>query len=159
MAETASRTRRDATTREAAHKDEWRPPSLLPEPLPQAGYRFRWIRTSMFGVPDHKNVSARMREGWEPVKAADHPELELVSDKDSHFPDGVEVGGLLLCKTAVENVAARKRYYEKRAADQMLTVDNNYLRENDPRMPLSRPERRTRLTFGSVKPEPSNETE
>ena len=160
MAETASRTRRDATTREAAQqKDDWRPPSLLPSPLPQAGYRFRWIRTAMFGVADNKNVSARMREGWEPVKSADHPELEIISDKDSRFPDCVEVGGLLLCKTAVENVAARKRYYEQRAADQMLTVDNNYLRENDPRMPLSRPERRTRLTFGSGKPDTPNETE
>jgi hypothetical protein len=61
----------------------------------------------------------------------------------------VEVGGLLLCKTAVENVTARTKYYEKRAADQMSSVDNNYLRENDPRMPLLRPERKSRTTFGS----------
>lgn len=103
----------------------------------------------MFGVADNKNVSARIREGWEPVKTEDHPELQITSDKDSRFPGHVEVGGLLLCKTAVENVTARNSYYEKRATDQMSTVDNNYLRENDPRMPLSRPERKTRTSFGS----------
>jgi hypothetical protein len=83
------------------------------------------------------------------VKAADHPELQITSDQDSRYPDGVEVGGLLLCKTAIENVTARRNYYEKRATDQMSTVDNSYLRENDPRMPLSRPERKTRTTFGT----------
>jgi hypothetical protein len=83
------------------------------------------------------------------VRAEDHPELNIMSDRDSRFTDGVEVGGLLLCKTAIENVTARKTYYEKRATDQMSTVDNNYLRENDPRMPLLKPERKTRTTFGS----------
>jgi hypothetical protein len=149
MAE-ASRTLRDKETREAEKREQsWKPSSLLPVPLPQPGYAFRWIRTSSFGTPDNKNVSSRIREGWEPVKAADHPELQIMSDRDSRFPDGVEVGGLLLCKTAVENVTARTKYYEKRAADQMSSVDNNYLRENDPRMPLLRPERKSRTTFGS----------
>lgn len=149
MAE-ASRTPREKESREAEKRDaSWKPSSILPQPLPQPGYAFRWIRTSTFGTPDNKNVSARIREGWEPVLASDHPELQIMSDRDSRFPGNVEVGGLLLCKTAVENVTARKNYYEKRATDQMSTVDNNYLRENDPRMPLSKPERKSRTTFGS----------
>jgi hypothetical protein len=146
----ASRTPRDNETREDEKREiVWRPSSLLPIPLPQPGYVFRWIRTATFGVADNKNVSARIREGWEPVKAVDHPELQIMSDRDSRFPDCVEVGGLLLCKNAIENVTARRNYYEKRATDQMSTVDNNYLRENDPRMPLLKPERKTRTTFGS----------
>lgn len=149
MAE-ASRTAREKETREAEKRESsWRPTALLPIPLPQSGYVFRWIRTSTFGKPDNKNVSARIREGWEPVLASEHPELQIMSDRDSRFPDNVEVGGLLLCKTATENVTARKNYYEKRATDQMSTVDNNYLRENDPRMPLMKPERKSRTTFGS----------
>jgi hypothetical protein len=152
-------TRTPKATREAEQRDTWRPPSLLPVPLAQAGYKFRWIRTSSYGQQDLKNVSSRMREGWVPVKAEDHPELEIIGDKDTQFPGSVEVGGLLLCKSSVENVAARTRYYEQRAADQMETVENNYLRQNDPRMPLSRPERKTRTTFGGPKPDPtSNET-
>jgi len=146
----ASRTPRDNETREDEKREiVWRPSSLLPIPLPQPGFVFRWIRTATYGVADNKNVSARIREGWEPVKAVDHPELQIMSDRDSRFPDCVEVGGLLLCKNAIENVTARRKYYEKRATDQMSTVDNNYLRENDPRMPLLKPERKTRTTFGS----------
>jgi hypothetical protein len=147
---TDDRTSRDAETREAEQREaSWKPSSLLPIPLPQPGYSFRWIRTSSFGVSDNKNVSSRIREGWVPVRAEDHPELQIMSDTNSRFPGCVEVGGLLLCKTATENVTARTRYYEKRATDQMSTVDNNYLRENDPRMPLSKPERKSRTTFGS----------
>jgi hypothetical protein len=146
----ASRTNREADTREATQREQgWKPPSMLPVPIPEPGYAFRWIRTSMLGNADAKNVSARIREGWEPVRAEDHPELQLVSEGDSRFPGCVEVGGLLLCKTAIENVTARNRYYEKRAAEQISSVDNSFLRENDSRMPLSRPERRTRTTFGS----------
>ena len=152
--ETASRTPRNGENREAEKRksDSYIPASLLPQPIPQPGYSFRWIRSSVFGTADNKNVSARIREGWEPVRAEDHPELQIISDRNSTFPGNVEVGGLLLCKTATENVTARTKYYERRAADQMNSVDNNFLRENDPRMPLSRPERRTRTTFGSGKP-------
>lgn len=103
----------------------------------------------MIGEGDNKNVSARLREGWEPVKAEDHPELLITSDKNSQFPGNVEVGGLLLCKTSVENVDARNEYFADRTHDQMESVDNAYLRENDPRMPLLRPERKTRVSFGS----------
>lgn len=147
----SSRTPRDSETREVqGRKKSWRPPSLLPSPIPQEGYAFRWIRTAMIGEGDNKNVSARLREGWEPVKAEDHPELLITSDKNSQFPGNVEVGGLLLCKTSVENVDARNEYFADRTHDQMESVDNAYLRENDPRMPLLRPERKTRVSFGST---------
>lgn len=148
--EKSSRTPRDLETREkGGRKKSWAPPSLLPSPIEQDGYAFRWIRSSMFGEGDNKNVSSRFREGWTPVRAEDHPELQITSDKNSQFPGNVEVGGLLLCKTSVENVEARQDYFAQRTEDQMQSVDNAYLRENDPRMPLLRPERRTRVTFGS----------
>jgi hypothetical protein len=148
MAVAPSRTTRD-TREDTAREESWKPQSLLPVPLAQEGYAYRWVRTSAMGQADAKNVSAKLREGWVPVKAEDHPELQITSDRNSTFPGCVEVGGLLLCKTAIENVTARNRYYAKRAAEQMSTVDNDYLRQADPRMPVSRPERRTRTTFGS----------
>jgi len=85
-----------------------------------------------------------------PVKAQDHPELMLSSDRDSKFPDGIEVGGLLLCQTSNEIVEARARYYGNRAQDQIDSVDNSYLRDNDPLMPKLKPERRTRVSRGKV---------
>jgi hypothetical protein len=128
----------------------WEPANILPDPEPQDGYVFRWVRTSMVGHPDNTNVSKRFREGWEPVRAEDHPELQIMSDHNSDWAKkgGIEVGGLLLCKAAQETVAKRQDYYSKHAASQMQAVDNAYMRENDPRMPVLAPDRKTRVAFG-----------
>lgn len=141
---------RENSTRENTKRghDGWKPAALLPVPLGEPGVKYRYIRTAQLGEADIKNVSARFREGWTPVKAEDHPELEVMRDPDSRFKDGVEIGGLLLCKTSEENVARRDDYYAQRTQAQMDSVDHAYLRENDPRMPLSKPERRSRTTFG-----------
>tara|TARA_Y100000361_G_C11111508_1_gene317859 strand:- start:198 stop:476 length:279 start_codon:yes stop_codon:yes gene_type:complete len=88
------------------------------------------------------------REGWEPVKAEDHPELMLESDVGSKYNGNIEVGGLLLCKAPEGKMKSRSEHFQKMADNQMQSVDNNYLRENDPRMPLLEPERSTRTTFG-----------
>jgi len=144
----ANSTRETETRSAKARKTSWTPPSLLPSPDPQEGVSFRWVRVGSRGQSDNKNVSARFREGWVPVNAKDHPELQIVSDRNSQFEAGVEVGGLLLCKNSTENVKARNEYYADRAQQQMTSVDNNYLRESDPRMPMLKPERRSRTTFG-----------
>ena len=88
------------------------------------------------------------REGWEPCKSEDYPELKLRSDLGSQFEGNIEVGGLLLCKAPKEKMEARDRHFQQVAASQMQSVDNGFLRENDPRMPLLKPERSTRTTFG-----------
>jgi hypothetical protein len=145
---------RATETRAASERERaWEPPQVLPDPTPQDGYVFRWIRTSLMGNADNVNVSKRFREGWEPVRAEDHPELMLVSDQDSKFKGNIEVGGLLLCKSSEENVQARNKYYNEMAKRQMDSVDQNYMRENDPRMPKLN-ESRTRVSFGGgTKPE------
>ena len=103
----------------------------------------------MLGQADNTNVSAKFREGWEPVRSEDHPELQVMSDIDSRFEGNVEVGGLLLCKNTKENVQARQEYLQEINERQMESVDNNYLRESDPRMPMLKPERSTKVSFGS----------
>lgn len=150
MSENQIRTKRETESREAfARPKQWMPPELLPNPHPEPGYDFRWIRTSSLNKPDDSNVSSKMREGWEPVKAADHPELRLFGNKTNpNFPDCVEVGGLLLCKTPVEFTAKRNEHYRVKADTQMQSVDNAYMRESDPRMPLFK-ERKSTVTFGS----------
>jgi len=146
--ESSSRGARTTETREASsRKSTWKPPSVLPDPTPEAGYHYRWIRARTLGESDNRNVSSRFREGYEPVRAEDHRDLQLVSDKGSEFADNVEVGGLLLCKTSVENKEAREEYYGNKAQTQMESVDNNFMRENDPRMPLLKPERSSRVSF------------
>ena len=138
------------TRAEETRTPAWKPPSILPDPLPQDGWVFRWVRTSSLGNADNKNASVRLREGWEPVKAEDHPELMIMSDHNSEWAKrgGVEVGGLLLCKMPAENAKARQDFYAGKAEQQVNSIDNNYLRESDPRMPMLKPERKTRVTFG-----------
>jgi hypothetical protein len=88
------------------------------------------------------------REGWVPCKAEDYPELLVQSDVGSRFEGNIEVGGLLLCRAPVEKLKARAQHFASVANTQMESVDNNFLRESDPRMPLMKPERTTRTTFG-----------
>ncbi len=133
---------------EARTSDSWAPASVLPVPAPKDGWAFRWIRTSVLGQPDNTNVSQKMREGWVPVKADDHPEMQVMSDLNSRFVGNIEVGGLLLCKAPQEEMDKRQEYYQQMAAQQMESVDNSFMRENDPRMPLLKPDRTTRTQFG-----------
>jgi hypothetical protein len=129
---------------------EWTPPELLPSVEEEAGYSYRYIRTATMGQPDPKNVSAKFREGWEPVKASEHPEAFSMADSNSQFSDVIEVGGLLLCKTNEELAQQRDAYVANRTNQATQSVDSNYMRENDPRMPLFK-DKSTRVTFGPGK--------
>jgi hypothetical protein len=121
---------------------------MLPTPEPRDGLKFRWIRTSALGNADMTNVSARFREGYSPVKASEFPELKIMSDVGSRFPNNIEVGGLLLCSIPESKAQDRIDGQLEMAERQMDAVDRNYMRESDPRMPVLRPERTSRLAFG-----------
>lgn len=145
----ADRTPRSTETREASsRKKTWERPSALPVPEPQDGLKFRWVRTASLGDSDMRNVSTRFREGYQPVLAKDHPELRVMADLDSRFPENIEVGGLLLCAIPTEISEDRTRQQLDSARGQMDAVDRNYLRESDPRMPVLKPERSSRTSFG-----------
>ena len=132
-----NRTPRNVETRvQAERPKQWKPAELLPEPDKLPGYAYRWIRVGLQGNADPRNYSAKLREGWEPVKIEEQPAFQLLVDEGSRFKDGIEVGGLLLCKTPIEFVEQRNNHYLKQSEDQILSVDNNLMRQNDPRMPL-----------------------
>jgi hypothetical protein len=126
----------------------WQPSNMLPDPHQRPGKRFRWIRTSAAGQSDATNVSRRLREGWVPVKAADHPELQIMCDRDSRFPEGVEVGGLLLCVTSDEMVRARSEYYRHQTVAQMRAVESQLMAEEDPRLRTMYRDVKSRVRFG-----------
>lgn len=140
---------RDLDTRAKMERPkQWMPPELLPSPNPEDGYEFRWIRISTLGTADPGHVSAKLREGWEPVKASEHPEIQIMATGEKpRFPDSIEIGGLLLCKTPKEFVDQRNGYYQRQTDSQMQSVDNAFMRENDPRMPVFK-ERRSEVKFG-----------
>jgi len=139
---------RELETREkTARKTAWKRPEVLPSPTPEEGYTYRWIRVANQGQVDATNVSSKLREGWTAVKASDHPEITLVTIENERFKATVVIGGLMLCKAPVEMVQERNAHYDQQAAGQMASVDNNLMRENDPRMPLFN-DRKSKVTFG-----------
>ena len=140
---------RDVQTRQQAERPKaWTPPELLPEPDKQAGYAYRWIRVSMLNVADPKNLSSRLREGWEPVRAEEQPKFQLLVDPESRFKENIEIGGLLLCKAPQEFVQQRMDYENNMTQQQAEAVDNSFMRQNDARMPLFS-ERKSTVSFGN----------
>ena len=144
----ADRTPRNLETRDLEIRPtSWRQPELLPEPDKQAGYAYRWIRVSLNSAADPRNVSSKLREGWEPVKLEEQPQFQMLIDPNSRFKDNIEVGGLLLCKIPEEFMVQRARYFDEMSRKQTESVDNNLMRQSDPRMPIFN-ERRSTVSFG-----------
>jgi|TARA_B110000285_G_C15071038_1_gene587961 hypothetical protein len=129
---------------------QWKRPEVLPEPNQEPGYTYRWVRVAMLGQQDPRNVSSKTREGWEPVPASEQSHLQMLVDPNSRFKDNIEVAGLLLCKMPNEMVEQRREYFAKQNQSQMDSVDNNFMRENDQRMPLFSDKRST-TSFGKGK--------
>jgi hypothetical protein len=143
-----NRLTRELDTRATSERPkQWAPAELLPEPDKQAGYAYRWIRTSTLNQADPRNLSGKLREGWEPVGIEEQPKFQLLVDPNSRFKDNIEIGGLLLCKTPEEFVAQRNSHYQKQAENQMEAVDSSLMRQSDPRMPLFK-ESKSTTTFG-----------
>jgi len=143
-----NRINRDLETRTKVERPrKWQQPSLLPDPAPEPGYSYRWIRISTLGATDPRNISTKLHEGWEPVRASDHPEIFTLPDSNDRFKDNIVIGGLMLCKTPNEFVKDRNLHFKGIADSQMQAVDNSLMRENDPRMPLFN-ERRSEVKFG-----------
>ena len=128
--------------------EAWRPPEVLPSPDDRPGWKHRWVRTATMGTADPSNISSKLREGYEPCKAEDYPELMMHATTEGRFQGGIEMGGLLLCRIPEEFMEQRAAFYANQNKAQVESVDNNFLRENDPRMPLYS-EKKTKVTFGS----------
>ena len=131
-----------------ARPQAWRPPETLPSPDPRPGWKHRWVRTATMGTADPSNISSKLREGYEPCKAEDYPELMMHASTEGRFKGNIEVGGLLLCRIPDEFMEQRSQHYERQNKAQVESVDNNFLRQSDARMPLFA-EKSSKVTFGS----------
>ena len=144
----SERKSRDADSRELMQRpDAWRPPEVLPEPNERPGWAHRWVRISMIGTSDPANISSKFREGYEPCKAEEYPEMMMHATQEGRFKGNIEVGGLLLCRIPAEFISQLDAYYDKQSRAQMESVDNTFMRNNDPRMPLFK-ERRSEVSLG-----------
>ena len=148
---TENRITRDFDKREVKERPkQWQPASALPEPDKVPGYDYRWVRVSARMQTDPQNISSNLREGWEAVRMEEQPQFKMLVDPNGRFKDNIEVGGLLLCKIPTDFMAQRRQYYADKTRSQSDAVDNNFMKENDPRMPLFR-ERKSTASFGRGK--------
>lgn len=144
-----TRLARELDTRQTTMRPTaWRAPETLPTPDPRPGWSHRWVRTSTMGTADPGNISSKLREGYEPCKAEEYPEMMMHASTEGRFKGSIEVGGLLLCRIPSEFMEQRSKHYEDQNRAQVESVDNNFLRESNPKMPLFS-EKKSRVTFGS----------
>jgi len=144
-----NRLARELDTRAAMQRPtSWQAPETLPSPNPRPGLTHRWVRTSMLGVADVQNISGKLREGYEPVKAEDYPELSMNASTEGRFKGSIEAPGLVLCSIPSEFLKQREAHFSKINKDTMESVDNNFMRDSHPTMSKFS-EKSTKVTFGS----------
>tara|TARA_R100000231_G_scaffold12578_2_gene14235 strand:- start:901 stop:1359 length:459 start_codon:yes stop_codon:yes gene_type:complete len=144
-----TKTSRSADTRvKTQRKRVWQRPSSLDAPPAPNGYIHRWIRAEVQGYQDTKNVISRLREGYELVRADEYPDWQLPTIEDGKHAGVIGVGGLLLARIPEEIIKQRNAYYEGLTQDQIKAVDNDLLKDAHPSMPISKPDRQSRVTFG-----------
>lgn len=144
-----TKTSRSADTREKSQRKRvWQRPSSLDAPPAPDGYIHRWIRAEVRGYQDTKNVINRLREGYELVRADEYPDWQMPTVEDGKHAGVIGVGGLLLARIPEEIIAQRNDYYKGLTEDQIRAVDNDLLKDAHPSMPISKPDRQSRVTFG-----------
>jgi hypothetical protein len=149
-----SETKQNRMVRELESRDTtyrpsyWKAPEVLPMPDERPGWKHRYVRLSTNGVADPSNISSKLREGYEPCKAEEYPELMMHAAIEGRFKGGIEIGGLLLCRIPAEFMEQRAKHFASLNQSQMESVDNNFLRESNPKMPLFS-EKKSNVTFGT----------
>ena len=128
----------------------WTPPSSLDAPPAPDGYRHRWIRAESMGQDDSKNMSGKIRSGWELVRTDEYPDEDYPSVKDGKYAGVIGVGGLVLARIPEELAKQREAYYNQMNADRNEALENDLMKEQHPSMPINQ-ERQTRVTFGGSK--------
>jgi len=141
--------RANKTREKPAQRRPWAPPSMLDAPPAPDGYKHRWIRAEVRGFDDRKNISARLREGWELVRQDEYPDFEAPVIDSGKYEGVFGVGGLILARIPEETIAERTEYFNQRNMDQMQAVDQDMMRENAHQtMRIGTADRQSRVTFG-----------
>jgi hypothetical protein len=146
----------DRSPRESATRDNesrrkpWAPPSVLDAPTAPEGYKHRWVRASIRGEEDNGNVFNRIRQGYEPVRADEHPGYQAPTIEDGKHAGVIGNGGLILTRVPIETAQERTAYYGGRTREQMEAVDQDLMKEQHPSMPINQ-QRQSRVSFGGRK--------
>ena len=144
------KTPRASQTRTAEKRPTtWTPPSSLDAPPAPAGFRHRWIRTEVLGFDDTKNMSGKLRSGWELVRSDEYPDSEYPVVKDGKYAGVIGVGGLVLARIPEEIAKSREAYFRKQIEAREEAIDNDFYKDQHKSMPINS-DRQTRVTFGGT---------
>ncbi len=145
------KTSRASQTRSETERPKvWTPPSSLDAPPAPDGFRHRWIRSESLGFQDTKNISGRMRSGYELVRADEYKDSNYPVVQDGKYKGVIGVGGLLLARVPEEIAQSRADYFAAQAKGQDEAVENDLMREEHKSMPID-VDRQSRVTFGGTK--------
>ena len=142
--------RASQTRAKTTKKTVWTPPSSLDAPPAPDGYHHRWIRAETMGFDDTKNMSGKLRSGYELVRADEYPDTDYPTINDGKYQGVIGVGGLLLARISTELVQQRKEYFDNLTRQKDEAIENDLLKEQHPGMPIDH-DRQTRVTFGGTK--------
>ena len=147
---TKTTSRANQTRSKSERPKVWVPPSSLDAPPAPKGFRHRWIRAESVGFDDTKNISGKLRSGWELVRADEYENSDYPVVKDGKYAGVIGVGGLLLARIPEELAKQRDEYFKKQTEARDEAVENDLMREQHPSMPIN-VDRQTRVTFGGTK--------
>ena len=148
---TDKKTSRASQTREKeTRKKVWTPPSALDAPPAPTGFRHRWIRAESIGFQDTKNISGRIRSGYELVRSDEYPDSDYPMVEDGKYKGVIGVGGLVLARVPEEIAQQRQDYYANQHKEKDEAMDNDLMKEEHPSMPIDI-DRQSRVTFGGSK--------
>ena len=141
---------RASQTKVKEQKKVWTPPSSLDAPPAPDGFKHRWIRAESMGFDDTSNMSAKLRSGFELVRADEYSDIDYPQIQDGKYKGVIGVGGLLLARIPEEIVEARKEYFEQQTKERNDAIENDLMKAQLPSMPINS-DRQTRVTFGGTK--------
>ena len=145
---TNNKASRASQTRAKSEKPKvWTPPSSLDAPPAPDGYRHRWLRAESMGFDDTKNISGKIRSGWELVRSDEYPDSDYPIISEGKYAGVIGVGGLVLARISEELAKSREQYFAEKTADRNEALENDVLKEQHPSMPINQ-DRQTRVTFG-----------
>ena len=146
-----TKTSRASQTRQETERPKvWTPPSSLDAPPAPDGFRHRWIRAESLGFQDSKNISGRLRSGYELVRADEYKDSDYPVIIEGKYKGVIGVGGLVLARVPEEIAKQRTEYYQRQAEGQDEAVEHDLMREEHKSMPID-VNRQSRVTFGGTK--------
>ena len=101
------------------------------------------------GFDDTKNVSNKLRSGWEFVRADEYPGENFSTITEGKYTGVIGHGGLALARIPIEIANARNAYFAKKTKEREDAVNNDAYKDQHPSMPINS-ERQTRVTFGGT---------